>query len=323
MLEVEDLKVELKIDGQWVPITTDIRFKLNAGDTFGLVGESGCGKSITSKAIMGLLEPRTSRIGAKKLYFENKNLLDLNAEEWRAIRGNQISMIFQNPMTHLNPLMTCGKQIRESILLHQKLNKKSAEQLALEMLKKLEMPNPSKAYNSYPHEMSGGMKQRVMIGMALACKPKLLIADEPTTALDVTIQAQILELIKSLQSEYGMALIMITHDLGVVADLVQQLAVMYAGQIIELGPTEQVLNKPKHPYTKGLIQSIPKLNTNTDRLSTIEGRVPSPQEFPNGCRFYQRCPYKENNCKSIPYNLQGQEGHLTACQRVINSEISF
>jgi len=314
MLSVSNLKVEIKIDGVYTAVVDHVSFDLNEGGTFGLVGESGCGKTVTSKALMGLLNPAITRVTADILEFDGKNLLLLNEKEWQNIRGNQISMIFQNPMTYLNPLMKCGYQIRESIMLHQKLKSKKANNIAHKLLEDLEMPDPQKIYKSFPYELSGGMKQRIMIAMALACKPKLLIADEPTTALDVTVQSQILDLIKNLQKEYGMALILVTHDLGIVSDLIQDLAVMYAGQIVERGPSNIILKAPKHPYTLGLIRSIPRIDSHQSRLNIIPGRVPLPIEYPQGCRFHTRCDLQEESCERLAYRLEGDEQQKTNCQ---------
>lgn len=314
MLEVKNLSIAFKTDEGWVRVVEDVNFSLAKGETLGVVGESGCGKSVTMQSLMGLLPPERTRIEAEVLSFNGKNLLGLKESEWRRIRGNDISMVFQNPMTCLNPLMTCGKQITEVLRLHQKLKSSEASERAVSLLELMGLSDPKKTYRSYPHSLSGGMRQRVMIAMALACNPKLLIADEPTTALDVTIQAQILKLMRELQQKFSMSLILITHDLGVVESMVNSLQVMYAGQIIEKGETREVLSRPSHPYTRGLLASIPKVTARKPRLQSIEGQVPLPTEFPRGCRFYPRCPHGEDSCRTLEYQFFGDGSHQSACQ---------
>ncbi|MBF0432973.1 MAG: ABC transporter ATP-binding protein [Fibrobacteria bacterium] len=315
MLKVEGLSIKFRMDNVMVPVVSRFSLGLPDGGTLAIVGESGCGKSVTVQALMGLLEPGISEVTADKLSFNGKQLLGLKEKDWQKIRGNDISMIFQNPMTSLNPLMKCGKQISESMVHHREVTSKQALQETLVLIREMGLDNPERIYKTYPHELSGGMRQRIMIAMALACRPKLLIADEPTTALDVTIQQQILELIKSLKVSRGMALILITHDLGIVKNMVDNLAVMYAGQIVESGKTNEVLSSPKHPYTKGLLHSIPKLSDTKRRLTAIPGAVPSPQDFPNGCRFYDRCTMSEAKCEQMDYFPQENEEHFTACRR--------
>ncbi len=315
MLEVKNMNIAFKANENYVNVTDKVSFQLKRGETLGIVGESGCGKSVTVQALMGLLTPIQSRVRAEVMTFEGHKLLELSPKEWCKIRGNEISMIFQNPMTCLNPLMSCGKQIREVIVLHQKVTKKEAKKKSIDLLGLMGISEPEKHYDFYPHQLSGGMLQRVMIAMALACEPKLLIADEPTTALDVTIQSQILKLIKDLQKNLGMAFILITHDLGVLEDMVDNILVMYAGQVVETGTISEVLKSPIHPYTKGLIQSIPKLNNVKSRLQSIEGTVPIPSDFPTGCRFYDRCSNKKDSCREFKYQLEGpSSSRQSSCQ---------
>ncbi len=332
MLEVKNLSVAFKMslglsngsvqdENSFTPVTSGVDFKLAAGATLGIVGESGSGKSVSSMAIMGLLPKRTSRVTADILKFQDKSLLDLNPKEWRQLRGRDIAMIFQDPMTSLNPLMRCGEQISETIRLHQGKGKAEAKKQSIELLEQMGIANPERRYLSYPFELSGGMRQRVMIAIALSCQPKLLIADEPTTALDVTIQAQILNLIRDLQKKNGMALVLITHDLGIIQDMVQDLVVMYAGRIVERGKTDAILRKPSHPYTLGLLNSIPNLDRKVSRLESIEGMVPKPTDTVNGCRFHPRCFMALEACqKSIPPmvgngNLISEEAQSSACIR--------
>lgn len=315
MLEVSDLNISFLEDDAWVQVTDSVSFSLSQAGTLGIVGESGCGKSITVQSLLGLLDKRFTRVSAKIMKFEGIDLPSLNESQWRKVRGRNIAMIFQNPMSSLNPLMKVGKQIRESLTLHRQIKARDARRKCVELLASTGIREPEKRYNHYPHEFSGGMRQRVMIAMALAANPRLLIADEPTTALDVTIQAQILELIRALQQEHGMGLILISHDLGIVRKMVEDIIVMYAGQIIEQGKTTAVLQKPSHPYTQGLIKSIPKIKGPRGRLESIEGTVPSPQEFGDGCRFYDRCPYKEAECRVLKYALNGDGNQKSSCRR--------
>ncbi len=315
MLEIKGLSVAFKMSQEFVPVTRDISFNLSAGETLGIVGESGSGKSVTSMALMGLLPKQHSRIRAEALRFEGKDLLAQTDSEWRNLRGKDISMIFQDPMTSLNPLMTCGEQIAETMRLHQRLTHSQAKLATLELLEQMGIPDPQKRYRTYPFELSGGMRQRIMIAIALSCRPKLLIADEPTTALDVTIQAQILNLIRDAQKKYGMALILITHDLGIIQDTVNRVMVMYAGNIVEQGATHKILNHPTHPYTHGLMQSIPKLKGHVKRLHSIEGVVPRPDDFIAGCRFHPRCEFKKDLCLANTPQLMGDDFQSAACLR--------
>jgi peptide/nickel transport system ATP-binding protein/oligopeptide transport system ATP-binding protein len=315
MLEVSNLSVSFKSDAGFVPVTHHIDLHLEAGATLGIVGESGSGKSVTSMALMGLLPQRSSKVTADRLSFAGKDLLKLPAKEWRTMRGKDIAMVFQDPMTSLNPLMRCGEQIAEAIRIHQGKGRREAKLEAIGLLERMGIPNPDRRVEAYPFELSGGMRQRVMIAMALSCRPKLLIADEPTTALDVTIQAQILGLIRELQKDYGMALMLITHDLGIVKDMVENLLVMYAGRIVEKGRAEEVLERPTHPYTLGLLRSIPSLERKVGRLSSIEGMVPKPADVVPGCRFHPRCFMAVEACKLKEPPLEGDASQSSACIR--------
>jgi oligopeptide/dipeptide ABC transporter ATP-binding protein len=278
------------------------------------VGESGCGKSVTALALMGLLPTPPARVVGGSASFEGRDLLGLTEHERADLRGNRMAMIFQEPMTSLNPAFTVGSQITEGILRHRKVSRAEAEERALEMLRRVRIPAPEKRMRAYPHEMSGGMRQRVMIAMALANEPQLLIADEPTTALDVTIQAQILNLVRRLQEETGTAMILITHDLGVVAEVADEVAVMYAGRVVETGPVEAIFDDPQHPYTIGLMGSVPSLGRRQGRLATIRGTVPPPDRMPKGCRFTPRCPFADGRCAEDPPPLSRiKENHAARC----------
>ena len=281
----------------------------------GLVGESGCGKSVTSLAVMGLLPPENSRVSGE-VHFEGRDLLKIAPNELRDLRGARLAMIFQEPMTSLNPAYTIGNQIVEAIQRHQGLNAADARARAIAVLKLVRISNPEKRVDDYPHKLSGGMRQRAMIAMALACGPQLLIADEPTTALDVTIQAQILDLMRGLRRDTGTAIILITHDLGVVAEMADDVAVMYAGQIVERAPVASLFARPEHPYTVGLLGSIPKLDQRRERLPSIEGRVPDMAHPPEGCRFAARCPFVEPACReAVPPLVEVAPDHLSRCRR--------
>ena len=297
----------------------DVSFTIERGETLSLVGESGCGKSVTALSIMRLVSA-PGRITGGEILFEGRNLLKLSPEEMRAIRGDDIAMIFQDPMTSLNPVYTVGEQIAEAIRLHRKVSKREAWDQAIEGMRDVTIPAPEVRAKNYPHEMSGGMRQRVMIAMALACDPKLLIADEPTTALDVTIQAQILDLLTELREKRNLALLLITHDLGVVAETSDRVAVMYAGKIIEEAPVKELFGSPRHPYTEGLLRAVPRLDEahhgRLKRLQTIEGVVPNPLELPNGCRFAPRCSHAAGKCceGEIELTTIGNQ-HLSRCIR--------
>lgn len=313
LLEVQDLKTYFFTSNGVIPSVDGITFEIKEGETVAIVGESGCGKSITSLSIMGLVSSPGKIVGGA-IYFEGKNLLKASKKEMRAIRGNKISMIFQEPMTSLNPVLTIGFQISEALRLHQNLTRKEAKEKAIQLLHKVGIPRAEKIYSSYPHSLSGGMRQRVMIAMALSCNPKLLIADEPTTALDVSIQAQILELMKQLTKEYNTAIMLITHDLGVVAGMVDRVIVMYAGQIVEQADVYTIFKSPKHPYTQGLIESTPSIFDKRDELLTIDGQVPNPFQMPKGCRFQPRCKYALPECsQQMPELCMVGEGHGVRC----------
>jgi peptide/nickel transport system ATP-binding protein len=320
LLEVKNLKTSFKThEGKFFAVD-DVSFKVDEGQTLGIVGESGCGKSVTSLSIMRLIPNPPGQIEAGQILFKGQDLLKLSNEEMRKIRGNQIGMIFQEPMTSLNPVFTIGNQIEEAVKIHRNLSRKETRARALEMLKLVGIPSPEKRIDDYPHQLSGGMRQRVMIAMALSCNPKLLIADEPTTALDVTIQAQILDLIKKLQQEMNTAMILITHDLGVVAETCNEVAVMYAGRIVEYGNVDEIFNHPKHPYTQGLLNSVPHFESGQrrQRLETIPGIVPSLAHLPPGCRFQPRCKNAIEVCKHIDPPLESKAGpHLAACHNPV------
>jgi len=311
LLEVKNLRTHFQTRRGLVRAVDDVSFYLDRGELLGLVGESGCGKSMTALSIMRLIAP-PGRIVNGEILFDGKDLLKLSNSEMRQMRGDDIAMIFQDPMTSLNPVFTVGEQISEALRLHRKLSKKQARQATIEAMREVAIPDPSRRIDDYPHQLSGGMRQRVMIAMALACNPKLLIADEPTTALDVTIQAQILELLDELRKQRQLAVLLITHDLGVVAEVADRVAVMYTGRIVEESTVDELFARPKHPYTEGLLRSVPKL-TSTDvihkeRLETIEGVVPRPTDLPPGCHFAPRCSYRMPRCtvEEIPlYQLDG------------------
>ena len=293
-----------------------VSFEIGEGKTLGLVGESGCGKSVTSLSIMRLIQSPPGKIVGGEIFYRGRDLLRLNNEAMRRIRGNEISMIFQEPMTSLNPVFTVGNQIGEAIKLHQGLGKRETRQKTIDMLRLVKIADPESRVDSYPHQLSGGMRQRVMIAMALSCNPSLLIADEPTTALDVTIQAQILELMKELQQKIGgMALLLITHDLGVVSEQADNVAIMYAGKIVERSSTRAIFNRPFHPYTVGLLNSLPGIGgLKKKRLDAIPGMVPSPLHLPSGCRFRDRCPRAQEICAQTEPPLEEKEpGHTVAC----------
>lgn len=302
ILRVNNLKTVFNTDKGEIQAVDGVSFAVPKGKTMGIVGESGSGKSITALSILRLLATN-GHIKGGELLFKGQDLVKLTDKQMRNIRGNQISMIFQEPMTSLNPVFTVGQQISETLRIHKKLSKKEAMTQAVDMLKLVGIPSPDKRVKQYPYELSGGMRQRVMIAMALACNPEVLIADEPTTALDVTIQAQILELIKDLQNSLGMSVIMITHDLGVVAETCDYVAVMYAGQVVEYADVRTLFKNPKHPYTLGLLNSLPRHDIDQDKLIPIKGVVPSPFEMPKGCRFAPRCPTATAHCNEKPPEL--------------------
>ena len=315
LLELRRLAVSFATDDGTVQAVDGIDLALQRGRTLGLVGESGCGKSVTSLAVMGLLPPENSRVSGE-VHFEGRDLLKIAPNELRDLRGARLAMIFQEPMTSLNPAYTIGNQIIEAIQRHQGLNAADARARAIAVLKLVRISNPEKRVDDYPHKLSGGMRQRAMIAMALACGPQLLIADEPTTALDVTIQAQVLDLMRGLRRDTGTAIILITHDLGVVAEMADDVAVMYAGQIVERAPVASLFARPEHPYTVGLLGSIPKLDQKRERLPSIEGRVPDMAHPPEGCRFAARCPFVEPACRdAVPPLIEVAPDHLSRCRR--------
>ena len=296
IIQVKNLKTHFYTSDGVVPAVDGISFNINPGETLAIVGESGSGKSVTSISIMRLVPNPPGKIVEGEILFHGEDLLKKNDNEMRSIRGNRISMIFQEPMTSLNPSYRVGDQIMEALCLHQGLNKEEALAKAVEMLTLVGIPSPEKRVHDFPHQLSGGMRHRVMIAMALSCHPELLIADEPTTALDVTIQAQILDLLRKLREEMGTSIMLITHDLGVVAEMADRVAVMYAGKIVEKAGVEDLFANPFHPYTEGLLKSIPKMDSNKEKLYAIEGVVPNPLRLPPGCRFAPRCPYAEDRC---------------------------
>lgn len=322
LLEVKNLKTGFRTDDGHFLAVDDVSFSVEKGKTLGIVGESGCGKSVTSLSIMRLIQS-PGQIEGGEILFDGQSLLKKSDDEMRAIRGNDISMIFQEPMTSLNPVFTCGEQIEEAVRLHQKgLNKEQITARAIEMLRLVGIPSPEKRHGEYPHQLSGGMRQRVMIAMAISCNPKLLIADEPTTALDVTIQAQILDLMRKLQKEFQAGMILITHDLGVVAEMCNEVAVMYAGKVVEYGTVEDIFYRPQHPYTKGLLESIPHFESGQrlEKLKTISGLVPSLLNLPKGCRFRDRCQYAVEQCQTVhpplePVKNRKSDLHQVACYR--------
>jgi oligopeptide/dipeptide ABC transporter ATP-binding protein len=324
LLEVKNLKTFFYTDDGIAKAVDDIDYDVDKGETLGLVGESGCGKSVSALSIMRLIPDPPGKIVGGEIFFKGQDLVKLDEKEMQKIRGNDIAMIFQEPMTSLNPVFTCGSQIDEAVMLHQKVSKEEAKERSIEMLRLVGIPGPEQRYREYPHQLSGGLRQRVMIAMALSCNPEMLIADEPTTALDVTVQAQILELIKGLQKEFGMAVIMITHDLGVIAEVSDRVAVMYASKIAEYSVADEIFYNPKHPYTLGLLSSIPKLNKANVRLATIEGTVPAATNYPIGCHFATRCKYVDSKlptegskCWNIQPPLEQVDGvssmHSVAC----------
>lgn len=322
LLQVHNLETTFFTDDGAIPAVDGITFSLREREILGIVGESGSGKSVTSLSIMGLIPSPPGKITKGEILFEGKDLTKLKEKEMREIRGNDIAMIFQEPMTSLNPLFTIGKQLNEAILLHNKgWSKKQATARAIEMMKLVGLPRAEQLIKDYPHQLSGGMRQRVMIAMALVCDPKVLIADEPTTALDVTIQAQILQLMRELNNRLNTAVMLITHDLGVVAETCERVVVMYGGQIVEEGPVSEIFKNPQHPYTKGLIQSIPDMRVKKDRLYSIPGSVPKPGSIEIGCRFAERCEFAFDRCtKENPPIYQTGEQHTSRCFLVEEKE---
>ncbi len=314
LLKIEDLVVEYRTDGGVIHAVNGLRLELNRGEALGLVGETGAGKTTLAKSIMRILPDPPAKIRSGSIEFEGEELLELSESKMQKIRGNKISMIFQDPMTALNPVETIGEQIAETVRLHNKVSRAEAQCRTIEMLEMVGIPG--ERYGEFPHQFSGGMKQRVIIAMALACNPELLLADEPTTALDVTIQAQVLEMMAQLKKELSTALILITHDLGIVAEMCEKVAVVYAGEIVEYGTADHIFNHTGHPYTVGLFQSLPRLNSTEKRLKPIKGLMPDPSALPDGCRFCPRCPLAAEICeKENPALQEVAEGHFVKCHR--------
>jgi len=316
LLSIKNLSTHFFVEGGVAKAVQSVSFDITAGKTFALVGESGCGKSVTALSIMRLIPWPPGKIVSGQILFDGHDLLELTERDMRAVRGNMIAMIFQEPMTSLNPVYTVGDQIVEAIKLHQRKTTAEAWEMAIDMLRKVGIAAPELRAREYPHQMSGGMRQRVMIAMGISCRPQLLIADEPTTALDVTTQAQILDLLDELQEQNAMSILLITHDLGVVAERADDVAVMYASRIAELADADTIFSKPLHPYTRGLLKSIPRLGVKSERLETIKGTVPAPLRFPPGCKFHPRCPigFDDPRCQSVEPELREVAGnHCAAC----------
>ncbi|MFP5519012.1 MAG: ABC transporter ATP-binding protein [Bdellovibrionia bacterium] len=313
VIEVQNLETTFQLKSGPFRAVNNISYAIHEGETLGIVGESGCGKSVTSFSLMGLIE-KPGKVTGGKVLFQGKDLLKISESEMETIRGGEMAMIFQEPMTALNPVLTIGFQIDEQVIKHQKLSPPEAKKRSIEMLKLVGIPSPEERYECYPHQLSGGMRQRAMIAMALSCNPKLLIADEPTTALDVTIQAQILELIQELQQKFNMAVQFITHDLGVISEVADRVLVMYGGQMCETADTQELFLKPRHPYTHALIASRPKFGERKERLQTIEGSVPAPHEYPAGCPFVNRCQRALPQCQNEkPQPQEVSPAHFVSC----------
>ena len=314
LLRVENLQTSFRSEKGYLPAVDGLSFSVRQGECVGLVGESGCGKTLTSLSILGLVPKPGGAITGGRILFEGRDLVSMPEEGLRAIRGNRISMIFQEPMTSLDPVYTIGTQIGDVISLHQKVDRRTARAKAVDMLRLVGIPDPERRIDEYPHSLSGGMRQRVMIAMALSCRPRLLIADEPTTALDVTIQAQILEILKDLRREIGMSVLLITHALGVIAEIAERVVVMYAGKAVEDGPVGEIFHHPRHPYTVGLLESVPRMEKEKRRLHVINGMVPGIAAMPAGCRFHPRCGRAMDVCRTNePDPLQVSPGHWASC----------
>ncbi|MGE4327788.1 MAG: ABC transporter ATP-binding protein [Pseudodonghicola sp.] len=323
LLEVKDLQIEFKTEGGVFRAVDGVSFSVRRGATLGVVGESGCGKSVTSLGIMGLIPTPPGRYAGGEVLFEGRDLLKMSAKERRGLRGSRMGMIFQEPMTSLNPVYTIGDQIIESLRAHRRISHKEARERAVELLDLVRLPSPSKRVDDFPHQLSGGQRQRVMIALALANDPDLLIADEPTTALDVTIQAQILDLMRDLSARTGAAIVLITHDLGVVAETCDEVVVMYAGKVVERASARDLFQAPMHPYTLGLMAAVPRLDEKGSRLETIPGSVPPPWAMPKGCRFASRCPLATQQCRAEQPPLRAIDGdRLVACWRAPIEEIA-
>jgi oligopeptide/dipeptide ABC transporter ATP-binding protein len=316
LLRINNLVTEFQIKRKAFPVINGVSLSVDRGEILGIVGESGSGKTITSLSVMRLL-PRGGRVASGEILFEDRNLLLFDQEEMCNIRGKQISMIFQDPMSALDPVFRCGTQIAETICFHEKTSLKAALDKGVDLLKLVEIPDPERYLNVYPHELSGGMCQRIMIAIALSCKPKLLIADEPTTALDVTVQARILDILRNIREELGTSIMLITHDLGVVVEIADRVAVMYAGEVVEEGDVKSLFNDPRHPYTKGLMKSVPRLDQGEDRLYSIEGTVPGLDSMPAGCRFWPRCLDAADIChQEKPAMVQVSDSHRVCCWKL-------
>ncbi len=314
LLRIEDLVVSYRTSEEIVRAVNGVSFSVKKGQTLGLVGETGAGKTTIAKSIMSILPDPPAKVDGGTIWFEGRDILRMKEKEIRKIRGKKISMIFQDPMTALNPVFTVGDQIAEGIRIHENISRKQSEERAKEMLEMVGIP--SARYGEYPHQFSGGMKQRVVIAIALSCNPELLIADEPTTALDVTIQAQVLEMIGELKDKFNTAMILITHDLGIVAEVCDQVAVVYAGEIVEMGDREDIFDRPAHPYTNGLFAALPSLAGDQKRLKPIKGLTPNPADLPEGCKFWPRCPYASEECrKNNPPLTEISPGHFSKCTR--------
>ena len=319
VLRVRDLRTHFHTDDGVAKAVDGVSFRIDKGETFGVVGESGCGKSVTSFSIMGLIPQPPGKIVGGSIEYLGQNLLDLNEKQMRGVRGGTIGMIFQEPMTSLNPVFSVGQQLVEAVMLHRKMTTAEAREVAIDMIDKVGIVNPAERFKAYPHQLSGGMRQRIMIAMALSCSPKLLIADEPTTALDVTIQAQILDLLGTLQQDTDLSMLLITHDLAVVAETAHRVGVMYASKIVEQTDVYSIFEEPLHPYTQGLFRSVPKLGQRAERLNTISGTVPNPLRFPTGCKFHPRCPIGKDKTRcqtQEPCLREVRPGHWAACWEI-------
>ena len=314
ILEISDLVVEYTSDGTTIHALNGINLNVRRGETIGLVGETGAGKTTIARAVLRILQTPPAIVCGGKILFNGQDIMSLSEKEMRKIRGDKIAMIFQDPMTALNPVQKVGAQISEAIALHNKVSRTEATKRAINMLEMVGIP--AERYNEYPHQFSGGMKQRVVIAMALACNPILLLADEPTTALDVTIQAQVLDMMNDLKKRFNTSVVMITHDLGIVAETCESVAVIYAGEIVEYGTIEHIFDRTAHPYTKGLFDSLPRLNSSERRLKPIRGLMPDPTDLPSGCKFHDRCPYASDECSAkIPEYVEIDTGHFVKCHR--------
>ena len=323
LIEIKNLKTYFYTANGVVPAVDDVTFDIYDGETICVVGESGCGKSVTSQSIMRIVPQPPGKYVSGEILYEGKDLLKISPKEMQALRGKQLAMIFQVPMTSLNPVQIIGKQIGEVLLLHNKeLSKAQRKTAVIKILKAVGFPDPERCYRSYPHQLSGGMRQRAMIAMALICKPQLLIADEPTTALDVTIQAQILNLLEKLKDQFRMTILMITHDLGVVSSMADRVIVMYSGKIVEAGTAQQIFSRPLHPYTRGLMECIPQIGQDKEELTVIPGNVPNPLHFPSGCRFHPRCPYAQEICKTTMPELLEFGGQQVRCHFTFEEQVS-